>query len=259
MAPRGIVFLLFVLLGGLADPAFAQEAVGPDGDGPPEATPVELAEDEAAAQAHFLAGSSYFQRGEYERAMEELEIAYDLSRRPALLYNIALCLERLGRYGEAAERLARYLDEEDPDAIRQRTALEARLANLRERAALDDEEVEAPAGPDLLVPAVVAFSTGGLGLVGFALFGSLALAEDGSLASSCGADTTRSCDDAALSDLRTFTVLADVFWPLALVGAGTGAVLLWLHDGDGEEAEASVTVLPFVSPSGLGLVAGGAF
>lgn len=71
--------------------------------------------DEELAKRQFKAGEAYFERGDYEAALEEFEKSYQNSRRPALLYNIALTLEKLRRYGEALAFYQLYLQVR-PDA-----------------------------------------------------------------------------------------------------------------------------------------------
>src|SRR5688572_6154877 len=62
------------------------------------------------ARFHFEVGRTYFDEGNYERAVEEWQRSYELSQRPELLLNIVTTLERLGRYGDAADGLERYLE-----------------------------------------------------------------------------------------------------------------------------------------------------
>jgi hypothetical protein len=92
----------------------------------------ELDPSEEQARLHFRLAESHYAERSYETALREFGEAYALSPRPRLLYNISLCHERLGHFDAAAEHLERYLasGEDIPD----RTLLERRLANLRERA-----------------------------------------------------------------------------------------------------------------------------
>jgi tetratricopeptide (TPR) repeat protein len=82
-----------------------------------------------AAKAHFAAGSAYYDQANYNDAVREFGEAYRLSRRVDLLYNIALCYERLYQYDEAIRTLERYLSERPgaPD----RTAIQTRIGNLK--------------------------------------------------------------------------------------------------------------------------------
>ena len=98
--------------------------------------------DDRRARIHFESGRQYFDEGEYERAVEEFTRAYELSHRPPLLMNIASGLERLGRYGEAADRMQAYHDQAE-DTVPTRDVLLRRIANLRERAARAEAEAQA--------------------------------------------------------------------------------------------------------------------
>lgn len=236
------------LLGSLLVGAFAAPAHAQDGD--------------EAARLHFQAGRSHYDAGAYEAALREFEAAYRLSGRAALLYNLYLTTERMAQLGEAIDYLERYLAEGAPEDA-QRSQLERRLALLRERRARMEEEAATsarptPEGPveeepqqdgDLL-PAVIAFGVAGAGLVSFAIFGGLALAEDGALAAGCGA--TRTCTDAEVSSLFAYDVAADVSWVTAAVAAATGAVLLVLF-GLPSEPEGQATLAPWATPDSVGL------
>jgi tetratricopeptide (TPR) repeat protein len=83
------------------------------------------------ARAHFEAGSSYYEEGDYEQAMREFQRAYDLSKRPTLQYNISLTYEKLGDLANAVGSLEKYLNQEKK--IANRSTLELRLENLRKR------------------------------------------------------------------------------------------------------------------------------
>jgi tetratricopeptide (TPR) repeat protein len=63
-----------------------------------------------AAKAHYAAGTTYFQADRFADALGEFQHAYELSHRPALLYNIGLCHERLGHVSEAVTAYQQYLD-----------------------------------------------------------------------------------------------------------------------------------------------------
>ena len=57
------------------------------------------------ARIHYQAGKSYFERGDYTAAKREFVESYQLSRRGQLLFNIALCQEKLADYAGATESL----------------------------------------------------------------------------------------------------------------------------------------------------------
>ncbi|MBZ0119839.1 MAG: tetratricopeptide repeat protein, partial [Sandaracinaceae bacterium] len=134
------------------------------------------------ARAHFQSGSAYYETGDYEGAIREFRAAYELSQRAPLLFNIYMAYERLGDFAHAIEYLERFLAE--AETVENRPAMELRLARLRERAARGGGP--APAGDDLMLPAILSFAGGGLGVALFAIFGSAALVEDGNLTASCG-------------------------------------------------------------------------
>src|SRR5438477_6587823 len=69
------------------------------------------ADDQEAAKAHFLAGSAYYEQANYADAVKEFNEAHRLSQRADLLYNIALCYERLEQYDKAIGALKQYLSE----------------------------------------------------------------------------------------------------------------------------------------------------
>ncbi len=86
------------------------------------------------ARLHFEAGTAYFDRGEYEEAIEEWEEAYELSRRAPLLLNISNAQERIAQFAEAAATLERFLASGDEMAESNRMNLQARVETLRQRA-----------------------------------------------------------------------------------------------------------------------------
>lgn len=93
--------------------------------------PDEQALNEYEARSHFDAGYSYFQEARYDDALREFERAYELSQRPALLFNMSQCYERLGRLDEAIRYLDRFIGASPPPE--DRPFQERRLANLRAR------------------------------------------------------------------------------------------------------------------------------
>ncbi len=221
---------------------------------------------DAEARTHFAAARLHFERGAYEEAQREFLAAYELSPRAELLYNLYLTAERLADYDGAIGYLEHYLAEGTPDAER-RALLGPRLENLRQRrdehAAPTVTDVPPEAAPPPserregdIVPAAVAFGVAGLGLVSFAIFGGLALGEDGSLDSACGT----SCTNEQVSTLGTLALVADVSWITAAVAATAGVVLLVTLGMPSGGSASSARVLPWVAPTGGGgLVAAGSF
>ena len=243
---------------------------------------------DAAARAHFDSGTAYFETGDYEGALREFGLAYELSHRPQLLYNVYLANERLNRLEIAAAALSRYLDAVPDD--RRHATLTLRLQSLRRRVA--EQHASAPAAPPPEAPpvvpppetppvvpppvvpppvatarttgrqpasaapplgAIVAFSAAGAGVVALGVLGAMVLDEDASLASSCGADAGRTCTEDQLSRLRTLEIGADIGLGVALAGAAIGAVLLLVRSGSHERRATRVT--PWLGPSVAGLAA----
>jgi tetratricopeptide (TPR) repeat protein len=67
-------------------------------------------EADVEARALFSAGVVAYDAGRYEAALESFEHAYELSDRPALLYNMGQCYDRLRRDHEALDAFQRYLE-----------------------------------------------------------------------------------------------------------------------------------------------------
>ncbi|MBK8590437.1 MAG: hypothetical protein IPN77_15145 [Sandaracinaceae bacterium] len=107
--------------------------------------------EDQAARLLFQSAREAFAVGEYERALSGFQQAYDLSRRPALLYNIGTTLDRLRRDDEALAIFEQFL-REDPETPN-RAEIESRVAQLRagiqarqareEAARLEAERVDA--------------------------------------------------------------------------------------------------------------------
>jgi tetratricopeptide (TPR) repeat protein len=96
------------------------------------------------ARAHALQAKAYFDAGDYARAAEQYQAAYDLDKRPTRLYNIAVCHEKGGDRAKALDMYRRYL-EADPDGAGAQVAAEAVAAIERELAA---ERAASAAAPD---------------------------------------------------------------------------------------------------------------
>jgi len=114
---------LLVLLA-VASPARAQPT--------PAEPPAVSAEDDAKAHQLYQEGDALFAKEDFEGALAAFEQAYALSKRAALLFNMANALEKLGRPGEALTRLRAYFPEA-PE--RRRAAVEQRIAELEKAVA----------------------------------------------------------------------------------------------------------------------------
>lgn len=112
------------------------------------ALPVAAAEGDpnlGEAKIHYDSGAAYYAGGHFEEAVREFKAAYELSRRPAILFNLARAETKLGREEEAIKYLKRYLDEspDAADAPSVRSEIEAREKGLTERKQLARVEAEA--------------------------------------------------------------------------------------------------------------------
>jgi PEGA domain len=63
------------------------------------------------ARLHFQQGVALYQDQNYDAALAEFEGAYSVSGEPIVLYNMGLTYKALFRYGEAIDRLEKYLGE----------------------------------------------------------------------------------------------------------------------------------------------------
>jgi tetratricopeptide (TPR) repeat protein len=85
------------------------------------------------AQAHFKLGKVHFDLGEYDKAIEEFDLAYRLQPLPLLLYNSGLAARRADRPALALQRFNAFL-REAPKA-EERPEVESYLPELERRAA----------------------------------------------------------------------------------------------------------------------------
>lgn len=99
-----------------------------------EAPPVEAAPDRVLlARRYFDEGTRLFEAERYEPALAQFRSAFEQleghEAQYTVLYNMAQCLERLGRFDEARARYARYLELSGPDS-EDRDAVLARIGAL---------------------------------------------------------------------------------------------------------------------------------
>ena len=175
---------------------------------------VEMPPSEVAARGHYLMGLEHYSSGRFHEAASEFRQAYELSSRPALLYNIFLAHRDAGDTANAVAALRAYLDAEpeapNAELLRARLStlevqLEAERAREDERAAsrlpaeqgaeqtVRDDVPAPPAALDIardtdgessVAPWIVVGSGAAL-LVGAAVTGGLAVATYDALDASC--------------------------------------------------------------------------
>jgi hypothetical protein len=108
------------------------------------------------ARIHVRAGTEYFTEGRFEDALHEMEAARRLYPVPALEYNVAQCLERLGRYEDAMAAYRRYLD--GTAAPGDREEVDANIRYL-ERRAREARDAAAAKPPEPIIKKEVVFKT----------------------------------------------------------------------------------------------------
>lgn len=243
-----------------------------------------LTDDERAREL-YLRGDRLYAEGSYDEAVIAFEQAYELSRRPPLLYDMANALERLGRYEEALHRLNQYVpsapDHQRATVLKRIRSLEARAEEQRrreraERAASAPSSPEASGargptaapGPLAAAPAGDAAQppseAGSAPILGYALGGG-GLASIGVgvvfgiLASSARSDAEAQCVDSGsgllcptsieskLSTADSRALVADLAIGVGLVAVGVGAYLVLSHD---EDSGASTALRAGAAPDG---------
>lgn len=187
--------------------------------------------DDTRARELYQNGAMLYEEGEYEQAIAAWEAAYDLSEEPLLYYNIANAYERLGRYDEAIDALARYRAFAPSE---EREALDRRLRNLEKRR--DDQASSSPAEP-LPRPPSPDRNLGAVSLVGVGVVGLGTGAAMGLRSRSASNELSLVCVDGlcptdsaeTLQTQRRSAVAADIGFVVGAVALGTGATL-WLID-----------------------------
>lgn len=249
-------------------------------------TPVVRAQsDDDKARQLFVDGDRAYAEGRYEDAVDLFARAYELSARPLLLFNLANTYERLGRYGDAAEALRRYL----PDApAAEREALRKRIARLdeRERARQQREREitelrarecptcavcpdasacpdcptcpEPPRQPRSRALAYSLMGAGALAVTTGVVFGFVALDR--------GADADALCRDGLcpvdargpIDDQKRYSLAADLSIGAGVALAGAGFYLWWrARDADARDERAAIA--PVAGPGFAGVQVVGDF
>lgn len=239
--------------------AFAQDEPASTADEPAagEPTPEEPAEPapadasaanlERARELHEN-GRALFDEGAYEQAILAWQEAYDLTKRHALLYNIAGAAERMADYDRAIQALTTYrafASEDEKDSLARRMRSLERQRDEAEAKASQPAAAPAPQPADVATapePAVKARKRGtGQRIAGGALLGvgaagigtGIALGVLSSSRKSAGAANCLEsglCLADARPDLeasRSLGLGADVALGAGIVTAGLGAVLLF--------------------------------
>jgi len=210
-------------------------------------------EDQERAKVLFAQGQAFYESGRFEEAVQALQLAYDLSGKPLLLFNLTAPLERLGRWEEALEALEGYRPHARDDEIEE---IERRLTSLRERveeekareAALAD--ARAQGGPP--VGAFVLFGVGAVGIGTGTVFTARALSARNEWTGLCAGDPGLcpvSAEPVVQRD-RTSSLIADISLVAGVAALGGGVAVLV---AGGKKREASPEVAWWVAPTGTGI------
>jgi hypothetical protein len=230
--------------------------------------------DDENARTHFESGAAYLKQSDNENALREFQAAYSLSKRPALLLNVANVYERMGKPKEAVDALTKYL-EEDPKAP-DRTTVETRIANLKKRVdsaptAPSASAAQSPIAPPSQVgdsppvavaptdrpssttspnrvPAYVAFGVGGAAAIGAVVTGLVAKGKFSDAEKTC----KPSCNDGTVDSIKSMALVSDVLTAVAVVGVGIGAVLFFTAKPPSSDVASGPvpSLLAGVGPSG---------
>jgi len=91
--------------------------------------------DQEFARRHFKLGEEYHNRADYEKALEHFTRSHELSKKPALLFNMARCNELLGEHERAIELYNQFLKHEPPQAklVRERVTNLTKLVEKKRK------------------------------------------------------------------------------------------------------------------------------
>ncbi|RYZ01770.1 MAG: hypothetical protein EOO73_34380 [Myxococcales bacterium] len=200
------------------------------------------------ARRHFESGVAYLEESDYEAAIVAFQKAYDLSKRPEILLNLATVQERKSDPGAALTALRAYL-QAAPQGEHV-TTVQLRIQNLEKRLREQGASPAAPApsppppppparvesapAPVLSppappsaarpsrLPAFIALGAGGLLGAGALATGLVAKAKYDDAEETCG----HACRDDQLSGSRAFALTSTALTGAAALGIGLGVVLL---------------------------------
>lgn len=127
--------------GDVAEGERASETLAPTADGPSEREDEQGGGiDDERARSHFAAGESHYAAQRFGDAAREFALAYELSRRPEMLVNLARAHERDGALRAAIADLELLLAQHPSTSYRGEA--EERLARMRAELAAQEAQVE---------------------------------------------------------------------------------------------------------------------
>jgi hypothetical protein len=210
------------------------------------------------ARRHFDSGVAYLEESDYDNALKAFQKAYELSKRPEILLNVATVHERRSDLPAAVAALKGYL-EAAPQGQHAET-VKLRIQNLEKRlqeqaASAPPTPVEPPAAPPPppaatekpavpppapakphqpepnRLPAFISLGVGGVLAGASVATGLVASAKYNDAKDSCA----HHCTDAQLSGSRTFAITSTVLTAAAVSGVGLGVALLLMTRSDNDE------------------------
>lgn len=235
-----------------------------DGTEQTEEDETETASRNELAREAYEEGSVHFEAERYQEALDAFQRSYDYERLPALLFNMASALDRLGRPEQAIARYEAYLVamEEDANAPYVRSRIRLLQAELSEanpgvqaeepgesgEPGEAEEPVHEPVGPAADSPSrvgpIVLLAVGAAALATALGTGLRARSLDGDVREQCNGSV---CPADVESDAGRVTRLARTTDAMAGVAGAAilGGVLWWVLSGGDEDApRASATCGP---------------
>jgi tetratricopeptide (TPR) repeat protein len=218
--------------------------------------------DESKARVLYTNGKMLFDEGRYQDALAAWTMAYDLSERPLLLFNIALAQEKIGALESAVETLYSYrihAPASEQEMLVQKIAdLNAQIAaaepadpevvpaeqppaeeSPREEPSAEEPPAEEPPPTTtrepwkLSTPTVITWSVAGASAVSGLSFGLISNKHGKTVATHCTGDGGKTqCTpgvDGPAAKQRSAALIADVSWGMSLAATGV-AVWLTLRD-----------------------------
>lgn len=240
----------------------------------PECTRTPTDADVDGAKGAHKAATQFFERGDYDRALQYWRDAYGFDcSRPPLLLNIASAYEKKGDKAAAVSMLELFLTraKDSPDA----PVVREKIANLR--TALDAEKAAAPppVTPDPvkppppppaevpmerpygITPWIVVGAGGAVALIGIV---PLAIGSGKVSDAEALCPTRVDCPQEAVdqgNSGRTLSLVGQILIPVGLVGIGGG--LLWQLAFNQEQPVGGATLTPAFGPGFQGAVVDGTF
>jgi tetratricopeptide (TPR) repeat protein len=237
------------------------------------------------ARRLFIEGNEHYSAGRYALAAERFIKAYELSGKPALLFNLANTYERVGNYEKAAHYLRMYLnggDVHDPAAVKARLQrLEITIIENKKNAETAGTPTPPPAPATSVTPVepvaavhehrpsrVPYYVAGGAFVAGATtavVFGLLARSErseiDGLCSEQSGGVICPPSAEPHLTSERRDALFSDLGLGVAAASVATGLVyyLVTRDSAATEPSRQALSIVPSASGDGVGVLATGRF